>query len=151
MKHKKVIENLIPWMEGKISQEQREAIDQHLQECPDCQHYYEVMQNVLENPDTASLPHLEADPFLPTRIQSGKSRSKTSSQQVPLFAGVRWSLVTALLVIGMSFGAFMGYSLFQPLNGNDSGIVTAYYQAFNQGEATFQLEEILNLENGEAK
>ena len=151
MKHKKIIENLIPWMEKKISLEQREAIDQHLQECPNCQHYYKVMQHVLENPDIASLPHLEADPYLPTRIQSGEARSKTSSQPAPLFAGLRWSFVTALLVIGMSFGAFMGYSLFQPLNGNDSGIVTAYYQAFNQGETTYQLEEIIILENGEAK
>jgi predicted anti-sigma-YlaC factor YlaD len=151
MKHKKVIENLIPWMEGKISREQREAIDQHLQECQDCQHYYQVMRNVLENPDTASLPHLEADPYLPTRIQSGEVRLKTSSQQVPLFAGLRWSFVTLLLLIGMSLGAFMGYSIFQPENGDDSGIVTAYYQAFNQGENVYQLQETLMQENGETK
>ncbi|MCK4894057.1 MAG: zf-HC2 domain-containing protein [Calditrichia bacterium] len=151
MKHEKVIEDLVSWMEGKITREQRQAIDQHLQECPDCQHYYQVMQDVLENPDTAGLPHLEADPYLSTRIQSGEARTAISTKKVPLFDGLRWSFVTLLLFIGMSLGAFMGYSLFQPENGNDSGIVTAYYQAFNQGENVFQLDEILYLENGEAK
>lgn len=151
MKHEKVIENLVSWMEGKITQEQRRAIDQHLQECTDCQHYYQVMQDVLENPELAGLPNLKADPYLPTRIQSGEARTAISVQKAPLFDGLRWSFVTALLVIGMSFGAFMGYSLFQPANGDDSGIVTGYYQAFNQGENVFQLDEILNLENGEAK
>ena len=151
MKHKKIIKNLLSWMEGKITREQRRAIDQHLQECPDCRKYYQTMQEILENPDVSSLPHVEADPYLATRIQSGEAGIMVSHQKISHFDGLRWSFVSALLFIGISLGAFMGYSLFQPENTTDSGLVSAYYQAFNQGENVFQLEEILNLENGEAK
>ena len=109
------------------------------------------MQEILQNPDIDSLPHLEADPYLPTRIQSGEVRSESPTIQKPLFHGLRWSFVTALLFIGISLGAFTGYSLFQTENGTDEELVTAYYQALAQGESVFEQAELLDLQNGEDK
>jgi predicted anti-sigma-YlaC factor YlaD len=151
MKHEKIIKYFIRWLEGKLSQEKKREIDQHLKECQSCQRYYQEMQEILQNPDADHLPHLEADPYLPTRIRSGQVRPEPATIHKPLFDGLRWSVVTALLFIGISLGAFTGYSLFQTENGTDEELVTGYYQAFTQGQSVFEQAEILNLQNGEDK
>jgi len=151
MKHKTVIKNLISWMEEKLPESQRQELEDHLQECPDCREYYQKMRGILENPDLSALPHLTTDPFLPTRIRSGEIRSLSDPSEIPIFDGLRWSFVTLLLFVGIGLGAFVGYSIMDTAYRTDSSLATQYYQAFNPGDSYFQLENVVDLENGEEK
>lgn len=151
MKHKTVIKNLIFWMEGKLSDSQRQELENHLNTCPDCREYYRKMQTVLENPDNSAFPHLTADPFLPARIRAGEIRSLSEPSDMPLFDGLRWSFVTLLLFIGITLGGVMGYSIMSTTYQTDASLPTQYYQAFNPGDSYFQLETVVDLENGGVK
>jgi len=104
--------------------------------------------DVLDRPDLSALPQLSVDPYLPTRILSGKTEesARKSNKQTPF--AIRWSFAAVLTLIGLSTGAILGIATSDRNQYSDQEIASAYYQAFTQQENQYNLEQLLGLENG---
>jgi hypothetical protein len=103
---------------------------------------------ILEKPDARTLPQLEADPYLTTRILSGEILDITEETKKPATVGIRWSFATALAIIGLSTGAILGLTTSDEDQYTEQEIASAYYKVFTQQENQYNLEQLLGLENG---
>jgi hypothetical protein len=142
MKSIHVKQYFLDWLDQILSAEQRAQIENHLGECQECRQYYNRMKDFLENPDLSVLPVLEADPFLPTRIKTGE-KVKTPGPGIPWW---KWSFATLIVLISLSLGALLGYSVSQPAVSAEQELVSEYYQIFSQNDSAYQLESVFNLQ-----
>lgn len=148
MSSKHVTKKFLQWQEGLLNNQEKIRVEEHLKGCHSCQSYYDTWMEILENPDKNSLPQLEADPFLPTRIMSGEIKDTAEDAKKPATVGIRWSFATALAIIGLSTGAILGFTTSDPDQYTEQEIASAYYKVFTQQENQYNMEQLLGLENG---
>ena len=148
MSSKHVTKKFLSWQEGALKDSEKHQIEEHLKKCPSCKAYYETWMDVLENPDVSSLPQLSVDPYLPTRIMSGKIESPAGKSNQPAPFAIRWSFAAALTFIGLSTGAILGIATADQDQYSEQEIAGAYYEVFTQQENQYNLEQLLGLENG---
>lgn len=155
MEKRHVTKNYLQWAEGKLGERQRERVEAHLQSCRECREHFEKMSAVFSGKaDVFSLPYLEADPFLPTRIKAlAEERAKSSA------AGKRWqwsgafrlAFSTLMLVAALAIGIFLGKNLVGDAEYAASELVSDYYQEFSQQSYASSWEYILEENGGEAQ
>ena len=148
MSSKHVTKKFLNWQEGSLKDSEKRRIEEHLKNCPSCKAYYETWSDVLENPDVIALPQLSVDPYLPTRIISGKIDESAGKGTQPAPFAIRWSFAAALAFIGLSTGAILGISTADHDQYSEQDIASAYYEVFTQQENQYNLEQLLGLENG---
>lgn len=152
MKRKHVRKFYLEWSEGRLSAKQRRAVEEHLQDCPVCREYFRKMSAIFsDKADLSSLPKLEADPFLPTRLKARAGREAGSSrQQGRQWAGaLRWAFATLALSLAVLTGVYFGKSLAasaaQPYS--ETQLLSEYYQAFARQSYSDAWELLLGEEN----
>ncbi len=148
MKQRHVKKMFLDLQEGKLSEEQRDEVERHLQVCADCQSYYQKMANVIDQADLSIFPQLEPDPFLPTRIKAGHTQLSAESQSsfwgVWQNSKIRWAVSTLMLALALSAGFFLGKGLHSTLSQDqETEIVSAYYDAFSQQTLADGWESVL--------
>jgi anti-sigma factor RsiW len=160
MRPKHVINDFQAWNDGRINEEKRLAIEQHLKACADCRAYFEKMSLLLDQMVPASLPRLESDPFLPARIRAisgGEAVTADETEQAAAIAARKrpfgWAGVSALallIIAGVWMGALVGERLSTlPLASSQSyetDIISSFYDEFKQSGFAGDWETIL--ENG---
>ena len=163
MNEEHVITSYQAWEEERLDTEERRVIQRHLQDCESCGDYYEKMSALLDTTNPSLLPHLEADPFLPTRVRAivdagvpvtgtgvpAASRDALTGEHVPAgraakapaasygraAAWLRVSVAGAMTVTAIVTGVYLGRGLAKTQSTNgDAEIVTAYYEAVAQTE-----------------
>jgi len=150
MKREHVIDSYQNWNENRLEAEERREIQRHLKGCVDCRQYFEKMSLLLDQHDPSFLPHLEPDPFLPTRIRALAEGGEVVERE-NLRRAVGWlrlSVASALTLVAVTTGAYLGLGL-SATNGSadDSEIIAAYYDAFSQSEFASGWDDLV--ENGQ--
>jgi predicted anti-sigma-YlaC factor YlaD len=153
MKKRHVTKNFLDWTDEKLDARQREQIEMHLQNCPDCRTYYEKMSAVFsEKTDLSALPQLEADPFLPARIKAlaGKKDRTPSDKWFgwQRIGAIRLAFSTLLIILAASLGIYLGKGLATSQQYSESDLISDYYQAFNQQSYSDNWEYVLEEESG---
>jgi predicted anti-sigma-YlaC factor YlaD len=156
MEKRHVTKNYLNWAEGKLNAPQREQIENHLQDCPDCREYYEKMSAVFsEKTDLTDLPRLKTDPFLPTRIRAmAENRAKSSFDNLKgwQWAGAfRLAISSLMLVAAVTIGIYLGKDLAVTDQYSESDLVSDYYQAFARQSYAANWEYVLKESNGETQ
>jgi anti-sigma factor RsiW len=119
MKHRRFIRRFQDWHEGLVGEDERREIQRHLDECGECKRYFEKMTWLMEGIDSARLPHLEPDPFLPARIRATGAGERSLAGGVsgltawarPLFGRLGVWVLTAAVAVALAVGAFLGSEL----------------------------------------
>lgn len=142
MKHRHVIKRFQRWHERLAGEDERREIQRHLDDCDDCRRYFEKMTRLMEGIDSARLPHLEPDPFLPARIRAiaGEDRDRSGERAGssvagrPLFGRFGVSVLAAAVAVALGVGVFLGSGLSARAasRAEDAALVGEYTDAFAQ-------------------
>lgn len=157
MAPKHVINDFQAWNDGQVNEKNRLAIDQHLIECAGCRAYFEKMAKFLEQMDPASIPHLEADPFLPTRIRALSAGNRDNAETPAKAASLRarkkpfgWAGVTAMgvmIIAAVWMGAYFGERLstmsLSSSQYDEADIISSFYDEFSPSGFAGDWETIL--------
>lgn len=140
----------LDWHERKLSQPKMDSIENHLKACSECREYFEKMQLFLGEPDVAALPELQPDAFLPTRIKAGAKQAKHGITSFEAWkTRFRLSFGTAMIIIALTVGAFLGKWMSGKEAISETEIVLSYSSMFsNQGVGEFW-DNIITEKNGE--
>jgi anti-sigma factor RsiW len=164
MNEEHVISLYQAWEEDRLDTEERREIQRHLTNCEPCREYFEKMSTLLDFTNPSLLPHLEADPFLPTRIRAivgagaaaregNETTRATAGTTAPFYksasAWLRVSLAGVMTVAAVTAGVYLGSGLASSRTANgDTAIVTAYYEAVSQSSFAVEWGDVIE-ENGE--
>ncbi len=152
MKDLHVIKQFQDWYEDRLNREENRTLQLHLEDCEDCERYFNTMKTLLEGTDSARLPHLEPDPFLPARIRAiAKGATGETSPARPALRA--WPGRLGLSMMGLAFavaavtGTYFGSTLSARANASaqaaDESIADAYYEAFSPSDISGEWEYIL--------
>jgi anti-sigma factor RsiW len=139
------------WIDGRLDNDARRAVESHLDECADCRAYFDRLSFLLEKPRASELPRLDPDPFVPARIRAaGKGRGEriTLGELIRPFGWVRLSLVGGMLAIAVVLGVSMGRGLSGDVARADGDIYSEYYKAFSQSSLSDSWESLVETDNG---
>lgn len=142
------------WMDGRLDDEGKRLIDDHLGGCADCRLYYDRLSFLLEKPAENDLPRLDPDPALPARIRAAAISAGRANRTITLgelfrpLGWVRLSLTGAMLVIAVVLGVMMGRGVASEAVHADSDIYSEYYEAFSQSTLVDTWESVIETENG---
>jgi anti-sigma factor RsiW len=156
-----VINDFQAWNDGQVDKKKRLAIEQHLTECPDCRAYFEKMSMFLDQMDPASLPHMEADPFLPTRIRAlaegnrataaTKAKASVPRPRKRLFGRAGLTAMAVMIIAAVWVGGYFGERLstmsLASTQYDETDIISSFYDEFAPSGFAGDWESIL--ENGE--
>ena len=143
MTHKQAISQFQDWFENRQSDEKRSQLEYHLDECPECQAYYDRMMSLLQRPDDDLFPELQPDPFMATRIKAIATDSGNTGRLHPI-RWLKWTLVGAAASFAIIIGVEMGnslYSVTQYSSGKE--VAVTYYQACNQNGIADQWQDVI--------
>ena len=152
MKDRHVIKQFQNWFEDRLSGEEHRMVEEHLDGCKDCGRYFNTMKSLLEGIDSARLPHLEPDPFLPVRIRAlaegsgGKTLPALSAARaLPGRLGLSMIglSVAVAAVAGMFFGSTLSARADASAQAANESIAGAYYEAFSPSDISSEWEYIL--------
>ena len=88
------------------------------------------IENLLSQKAQSPTPHLQADPFLATKI-AALANEKTES--VLVLAGTRWSFASVVTAFGIVLGIYLGLGIWQNnASTTNSDIVDEFSEAFYQ-------------------
>ncbi len=136
MKQAHVKKLFLSWWEKKLSPGEKDAVEKHLSECDECQEYYHKMRVVLEDVRVDSLPYLQSDPYLPTRVRAMTEKDGSvvaSGGEKDLLARIRIAFATATLLLALFFGIFLGKGMAAVAGeSSESEIINAYSEIFSQ-------------------
>lgn len=164
MTPKHVINDFQAWNDGQISEKKRPAIERHLEECPDCRAYFDKMSLLLAQMNPASLPHLDPDPFLPTRIRAMSERGAGTAND-PAKRPTRparkspfgWAGLTAMgmmIVAAVWVGTYFGERLSTMSSASsqyeETDIIGSFYDEFSQSGFVSDWEAILETDEEES-
>lgn len=142
MSSKHVISQFLDWFEKRLPEDERMAVENHLEHCGKCRNYYSKMASLIQIPDKETFPVLEADPYLATRI---KATAQKNTHKLRLSHWLRWVLVgaasSAAILLGVELGNGL-YSATQSDTGTDV-VTTSYYQAFSQTGIADQWQDVI--------
>jgi hypothetical protein len=97
-------------------------VEDHLSGCDSCNRYFQTMSVALSS--SPSQGGLAVDPYLPTRIRARANESVPVTGKEML---VRWSLRTAVFVVAIVVGVYMGEQIsYQPAMVTDQHIISEY-------------------------
>jgi anti-sigma factor RsiW len=107
MEHRQAMKYFAQYEDGRLSAVMRKAVDDHLGACNQCSHDYAATRSLLDQKNLTFLPHLAADPYLPTRVRSLAEEADLSyGKKGTIF---RWTLAalagTAAIWIGITLGS----------------------------------------------
>lgn len=144
MKHKQVKKLFQQWNDGRVEEPARPRIQAHLDACDECREYYEKMALLLAKPDAAGRKRLEPDPFLPARIRAIARESAAPPAPARRFGVLRTTAVTAMLIVAIAAGVFLGHELsaISRTNG-DTDLAAAYYSTVAQEGFADDLQTIV--------
>lgn len=108
---KKIKKKLLLFLDNELSESQRNEIQHHLADCPDCSIHLKKLASIWERP--TAIATIEPSPWLWSRIAAQLSASKKQSD---LLAGFWESITsyvvpvaaTAIVVIGILAGTYLG-------------------------------------------
>ena len=107
---RKVEENLIDFVEKKVSEPLRREIERHLEECPDCMHLAKRFTQVW--PDFSKRqPMVPSPSFLPGLLNKIQTHENFHRPQKKLLWGLKASLRPAAVVLILLLGIYFGYYL----------------------------------------
>jgi anti-sigma factor RsiW len=152
MKNPHVIKQFQDWYEDRLNREENRTVELHLDGCEDCGRYFNTMKAMLEGTDSARLPHLEPDPFLPARIRA--NAESTGSETLPARQAARalpgrlglsmMGLAFAVAAIaGTYFGSTLSAHADATMQAANESIADAYYEAFSPSDISGEWESIL--------
>jgi len=164
MASKHVINDFQAWSEGRINKKQRPVIEQHLKECTDCRAYFEKMSMLLDRMGPASLPRLDPDPYLPTRIRAmseGKKASVGGGERIPnrtprprLFGRAGIAAMGLMIIAAAWVGAYFGGRLstlsLAASQSETENLVGSFYDEFSRSGFTGDWETILETQEEES-
>ena len=134
MNHHQIKSLFLRHSEGKLTDEERLLVEGHLAGCPGCRQYYGQLSDVLDVKGRFDFPHIEPDPFLPTRVTALVEERRRKRLRSPLAAAVRVSFAAALMAGAVMLGISLGDGL-APLQQNQGGsdeYLSSYYEAISQ-------------------
>ncbi len=97
MKQKHIKKWVIPYLEGRLNEEEKIAVEQHLSRCADCREFYQFIREVEYEAPVDIFPQLQADPYLPTRI-----KARFENRRVPIIFNLKYTFWPALKVYFMA-------------------------------------------------
>ena len=101
-------------------------MEEHLENCRECQQYFEKISRVLLPTLTSSNDILEADPYLVTRVMA-IGRNRAMAVPAPTLLVGRWVLRSSLFAAAVLLGIYMGEKLsYQPTAITDQKIIAEY-------------------------
>jgi anti-sigma factor RsiW len=153
MKNRHVIKRFQYWHDGRAGQDERREIQLHLDECDDCKRFFEKMTQLMEGIDSARLPHLEPDPFLPARVRAiaGEDRERfrgragSPATARPLFGRLGISVLAVAVAVALSIGVVLGSGLSARAasRAEEAALVGAYSDAFSQTDIDSDWESVV--------
>ncbi|GEM_PF-3295176 len=136
MKQAHVKKRFLSWWEGKLTPGEEDIVEKHLSECDECRVYFQKMRVVLEDVQVDSLPYLQSDPYLLTRIRAGAEKDGrviASGGERDFSARIRIAFATATLLAALFFGIFLGKGMATVAGeSSESELINAYAEIFNQ-------------------
>ncbi len=141
-RHSHIQSLLLPWLELTLDAQQQEHVREHLKECTLCRKYFDAMSVILIPSQNSSPGSLAADPYLPTRIRAMRESSGRQPRGVRSVIA-RWALTTAMFVMAVVFGIYMGERLsYKTSTVTDQNIITEYSESLEVGGIAERLQTI---------
>ncbi len=133
---------ILPWLESRLTEEEKPELDEHLRSCGACRQYFETLSRMLAPAPDSPKDTLEADPYLITRIKAANTRSAARRRVIPAYI-LRWTVRTALFAVAVAFGIFMGEELsYQPTVITDQKIVAEFSASLDAGGIGDRLQTV---------
>ena len=138
--HSRIRSLFLPWIENRLSADERQLVSKHLEECASCNDYYGKLSAAVL-PSKEVLHHgLAADPFLPTRIKALVDSSAEQSQGA--MAGVvRWTLRSVMFAAAIVCGVYLGEKLsYRTSAVVEQNVITGYLESLETGGIADRLQ-----------
>ncbi len=105
MRHRSTEKYLLLYLDGHLNAQRSARIREHLGQCDACRQTFQALQQLQNAAD--ALAHVEAPPFLWTRIHAGISQGAAPrvTAREPVW---RPLLATLLVAIALTIGLFLG-------------------------------------------
>lgn len=144
MDHKTAKDKCLEWIEDGLDAEERRVVQQHLDECGECLKYYERISLVVERPQTALLPRLTPDPFLPSRVRALSEERRVARGRRGTVGWARLSVAGAMLILAAAAGIYLGNGFYASTrSAEDVELADAYYEAFSPSDFSGVWENLL--------
>jgi len=121
--HDKVQRKLIFYLEGSLSDVERQQIAGHLEQCADCRNYYEELQSILclldENMQQEPGPYFYAG--IRNRINARGNQRNVAWPRV-----LRPAMVVLLLALGIRFGIWVGDHVQSELSNTEQAMLVPF-------------------------
>lgn len=149
--HSHIRSLLLPWIELTLNEDQRQLVGEHLKECSFCRQYFDVMsQALLPSPDV-SQDTLQPDPYLPTRVKAMADQSGAAARKRKNVVAL-WTLRSALFVIAVVFGIYLGEGLSnQPSTVTEQNLIAEYSALFEAGGIADRLQSVAPINREDLK
>lgn len=150
MKKRHIRKFFLEWQEKKLNPPKLAEIETHLRTCEKCSKYFSKMQLLLSEPELSSIPELQPDAFLPTRI---REMAKQNEKGTKFFESwkmrFRLTLGTTMIIVALTVGVFLGKWMSGNGSISETQIVLSYSPMFsNQGVGDYW-DGVVTEKNGE--
>lgn len=132
MKEEHYKKYFLNWHEGKLSEETKINLENHLTVCSDCRIYFEKMNKVLLSEEDFEIIELKPDPYLPQRVKS-LSDEKNGIIKYDLYVPcLKWSVIGFAFSFLLLIFSFFSISNTKTSPQKSSNIYYDYYQSISQ-------------------
>jgi len=150
MKNLHIKKYFLKWLDGRLSADKTEMINDHLHKCDECREYYTKMETFLAAPDSSDLLRLQPDYFLPTKIselakQNGSNRRMKASKKIKY----QLTFGTVIVVFALLTGIFMGKWIFETSAVSETEVVLSYSSMLSDDGIDQVWDNIATETNGE--
>lgn len=140
--HSHIRSLLLPWIELRLNDRDRQLVGEHLKECQSCRKYFETLSSALLPAPEAMRNTLAADPYLPTRIRAlvDSSAQPTPGPKVLI---ARWVLMSAAFAAAVFCGAFLGERLsYTTTTVTEQNVIAEYSESLVVGGIADRLQSV---------